>query len=302
VAKSLASDLHVRDFADDADLRLVQRLAAECWRREGPYVYMTAGDAAWQLHQHLNKLDEVRIRLWLDGAGEPRACGWLWLPSRLVLLTHPADRERLVELVLEWFEGAASPGDPDDRLAVHVLEADRVTVTAVEARGYRPHEEMALNHMARALPNPVPEPSLPPAYRVRTVRGDEDVERRVAVHRAAFAPSRVVPESYRRTMRAWPYRPELDFVVEAPDGSFAAFCLCWLDADNRFGELEPVGTHPAHRRLGLARAVCTAALAGLRAAGAETALVYSVVGSPAELLYSSLGFETISRQVEFRSV
>ena len=50
----------------------------------------------------------------------------------------------------------------------------------------------------------------------------------------------------------WPYRADLDCVVEAPDGSLVAYCLAWLDDANRVGELEPVGTHPDYRRRGLA--------------------------------------------------
>jgi hypothetical protein len=38
-----------RDYADEADMRLVQGLESECWRIEGPHVYMTIGDAAWQM-------------------------------------------------------------------------------------------------------------------------------------------------------------------------------------------------------------------------------------------------------------
>jgi ribosomal protein S18 acetylase RimI-like enzyme len=291
-----------RDYAGEEDLRHIQRLAAECWRLEGPNVYMTIGDVAWQMYQHLDKLDDVRIRLWLDGAGSPLAWGWLWLPSTLVLLTHPRDRERLVEPVLAWFEDAASPGDGEDARTVVALESDLTTVAALERRGYRAVPTRAMSHMVRSLSLPSALPSPPPGYRIRVVRGDEDLAARADVHRAAFAPSRVVRPSYARLMREWPYRPDLDFVVEADDGSFAAFCLCWLDQENRMGELEPVGTHPGHRRRGLARAVCLAGLGGLRAAGAETALVYSVAGSPAESLYSSIGFEILSRHLEFRAV
>ena len=289
-----------RDYTEEADLRLVQQLTAECWRIEGPHVYMTIGDAAWQMYQHLNKLDLVRIRLWLDDDGKTLAYAWLWLPNTLVLLTHPHDRERLVETVLDWFEEAGAPGDGENWVSVQVLESDPVTAAAVERRAFAAQTEGVMSHMVRSLADEVPALPVPDGYRLRTVRGEEDVVARTEVHRAAFAPSRVVPESYRRTMQEWPYRADLDFVVEAPDGSFASFCLCWLDADNRMGEFEPVGTHPDHRRRGLARAVCTAGLRGLREAGAETAVVYSVAGSDAETLYAGLGFEAISRHVEYR--
>jgi len=294
--------VRARDYAGPEDLRLLQRLASECWRLEGPFVYMTVGDCAWQMYQHVDKLKEFRIRLWLDDGGEPLAWGWLWLPNTLVQLTHPGDRERLVEAVLDWFEETAAPGDGADGAAVRALEVDATTVAALEQRGFLRAPEGALNHTARSLSTPVPEPELPYRYRLRTVAGDEDVERRVAVHRAAFAPSRVVPESYRRLMQEPAYRPDLDFVVEAPDGSFAAFCLCWLDAENRLGEFEPVGTHPDHQRQGLGRAVCLAGLRGLRAAGAETAVVFSNPGSAGERLYAELGFEAISRHLEFRKL
>ncbi|MEU7689393.1 hypothetical protein [Microbispora hainanensis] len=76
--------------------------------------------------------------------------------------------------------------------------------------------------------------------------GDADVPRRAAAHRAAFHPSRVTEESYHAVRRAWPYRPDLDWIAEAPDGSAAAFCLVWLDEANRAARIEPAGTAPGH--------------------------------------------------------
>jgi hypothetical protein len=58
------------------------------------------------------------------------------------------------------------------------------------------------------------------------------------------AESEMTRESYQVVMCTWPYRHDLDQVVEAPDGRLAAFALGWLDAANRVGELEPVGTDP----------------------------------------------------------
>jgi ribosomal protein S18 acetylase RimI-like enzyme len=103
-------------------------------------------------------------------------------------------------------------------------------------------------------------------------------------------------------MSAYPYRRELDCVVEAPDGSFAANCLVWLDEENRVGELEPVGTDPRFRRRGLAAAVCTYAVSQLREHGAATAVVYAR-GDPAypapRKLYESIGFRQYASSVSF---
>jgi ribosomal protein S18 acetylase RimI-like enzyme len=287
-----------RDYESDGDLRLMQELAAECWRLEGPFVDAHVGDLPWRMYQHLDKLREIRVRLWLDDTGRARAWAWLWQEGELDFQLH-AEAAGLLGEVLEWFESATQPNE-QDVIRAWTLEAHEQTVAALEAAGYELDDGSWYEHMLAPLGVEPPSPDVPSRFELRTVRGDDDVERRVEVHRAAFAPSRVVPESYRRVMRAWPYRPELDHVAVAPDGTFAAFCLCWLDEDNGVGELEPVGTHPDYRRLGLARAVCLAGLRSLRAAGAETALVYSVGGSAATRLYESVGFTSRSRHLPFR--
>src|SRR5207247_2262265 len=101
--------------------------------------------------------------------------------------------------------------------------------------------------------------------------------------------------SYRCVMSVWPYRPELDWVIEAPDGRFVSSCLIWIDAANRVGQLEPVGTDPAMWRRGFGSAVCRAAIAALRDHGAQTAIVSALQEPgmpPAISLYESLGFRT----------
>jgi ribosomal protein S18 acetylase RimI-like enzyme len=275
-----------REYEGEGDLRLR--------RRQGPFVDAHVGDLPWRMYQHLDKLSEVRVRLWLD-AGRIRAWAWLWPDGELDFQLHPESTGLLGD-VLDWFESTAQ----QDVIRAWALEAHEETVAALAAASYELDEGRWYEHMLAPLDDQLARPEVPDGYELRTVRGDEDVDARVEMHRAAFSPSRVVPASYRRLMRAWPYRPELDQVAVAPDGSFAAFCLCWLDEDNRVGNLEPVGTHPDHRRLGLARAVCQAGLRSLRAAGAETALVYSVGGSDATKLYESVGFTARSRHLPFR--
>ena len=89
---------------------------------------------------------------------------------------------------------------------------------------------------------------------------------------------------------------DLDAVVEAPDGTFAAFTMCWLDRAAQLGYFEPVGTHPDHQRRGLGKAVNTHGLRLLQAAGARDAMVYSDSATAASnALYQSVGFREIAR-------
>jgi ribosomal protein S18 acetylase RimI-like enzyme len=129
---------------------------------------------------------------------------------------------------------------------------------------------------------------------IRQVRGEEDVERRVAVHCDAFAPSRMTSAKHRAVMGAATYRPEFDLVVVAPDESFAAFCIVWFDEVNRLGVFEPVGTHSAHRRRGLGTAILTEGMRRLHALGATTAFVASLAtAEPANRLYDSVGLTVV---------
>jgi ribosomal protein S18 acetylase RimI-like enzyme len=113
----------------------------------------------------------------------------------------------------------------------------------------------------------------------------------------------VTEETYRDVMRTWPYRPDIDCVLEAPDGSFAAYVLCWYDDANRVGEFEPVGTHQNYRRRGFGAAVCRYALHRLREEGGRQAIVYAS-GEPdqrqASALYESVGFRRHTRMLELR--
>jgi ribosomal protein S18 acetylase RimI-like enzyme len=103
-------------------------------------------------------------------------------------------------------------------------------------------------------------------------------------------------------MRTWPYRKELDWLVVAPDGTPAAFCLVWLDEHNRVVVLEPVGTDPDHRRRGLARAAILGALHAARRLGATSARVCARGDDDypsARATYQSLGFRRFARNVTF---
>jgi len=102
-------------------------------------------------------------------------------------------------------------------------------------------------------------------------------------------------DGYRLLIREAPtYRADLDLVVVAPDSSFAAFCLIWLDTANALGIFEPVGCHPDHQRRGLTRAVVEEGLRRLHGLEARTASVNSHRGDEAAArLYASTGFREI---------
>jgi ribosomal protein S18 acetylase RimI-like enzyme len=273
------------------ELRRMQQLVQQVWAELGPKSAQHVGGLAWQRFQHVGREAHWRTQLWDDGA-DVVAYGWLLEDGVLDFCVHPR-RPELLDEVLDWA----------DARETSALDADADAVAALERHGYRraADDEPFFVHLARDLGD-VPAVEEPEGTTLRTV-GEEDVEERVAAHRSAFHPSRVTVESYRNVMRAWPYRGDLDCIAVTADGRVAAYCLAWLDEENRVGELEPVGTHADFRRRGLARAVSAFALRRLQEAGAGLAVVYAR-GDPAypapKHLYESLRFRAHARTVVFR--
>ena len=263
----------------------MQQLAIEQRRLLGPRAPWHVGDIAWGLHQHEGREDEWTFRLWRDG---DRVVAWSWLrgDSGKLELDVLADRSDLLDEIL---------AEPDARSAF-AFEDDVDLQAALARHGFvQPANPMYC--LERSLPEPAIPPSLPSGFRYRTVTPD-DLAERVAIHRDVWDPSRVTESSYSNVMTAWPYRDRLDCVVEAPDGSFAAYCHVWPDDENRVGELEPVGVREAFRRQGLGSAVCTFALQRLYEEGGREAIVYCM-REAACALYQSLGFRIYATLIEY---
>ncbi len=285
--------LRARDYEGAADSRRMQELVVRVWRESGPPVSPHVGDLPWARFQHVGRENEWPTRLWEED-GEVVGWAWLRLPNALELLVAPG-RTDLVPELIAWGEERAGTAVRLDALLGTELAIALARLGLEQDDG----EPMYWHSMPLER---LPEVRVAEGYRARHVRLPDDLARRVAVHRAAFGvdrPSRVTEESYAAVAEAWPYRDDLDWVVEAPDRSFAAFCLVWLDEENGVGLLEPVGTHPDHWRRGLATAACASALHALRDAGASSAIVLAV-SDEARALYTSLGFVERARYAWFR--
>ncbi|WP_218009604.1 GNAT family N-acetyltransferase [Actinomadura kijaniata] len=283
----------MRPYTGPADLRAMQELA-----RRLPDPRLHPGELAWSRFQHLGREPEWRTALWED---DGRVVAWGWArPGHLDLQYDPA-RPELADAVLRWSDRAVPGGERE----VTALDTETPLIEALRRHGYRERRDGPFFVSMRLDLADLADPKVPDGYTLRPVRGEEDAGARAAVHRAAFSlpghpPSRVTAESYRQVMRAWPYRAGLDWLVEAPDGTPAAFCLVWLDGGTAV--LEPVGTDPAHRRRGLASAAILAALRAARDLGATTARVTARGddGHPsARATYASLGFHTHARTLSF---
>ncbi len=98
------------------------------------------------------------------------------------------------------------------------------------------------------------------------------------------------------------YVPELDLVIEAPDGSLAGLVRLVSHAEERErlgrreGEIAQLGVAPAHRGHGLGRALLRVGLHALRESGVALALLRAWDDDrAAQRLYTAEGFTPLSR-------
>ena len=92
-------------------------------------------------------------------------------------------------------------------------------------------------------------------------------------------------KSYEILQQAPDYRKEQVIVIKAPNGEYTAFSLIWHDAPNHLATLEPVGTQPEFRRMGLAREAVYDGMRWMRRKGVTRV----VVGSD-QAFYKAIGF------------
>ncbi|MGW4890990.1 GNAT family N-acetyltransferase [Kitasatospora sp. NPDC004240] len=282
-----------QEHAGPVALRAMQDLTGRTFPVTG---YRHMGDLTWNWCLSLDRVDECPTAVWTED-GRTLAWGWLELPNTLMLQVDP-DRAELAHDVLVWAEQRASCP-----LHIEVAGTESHLVRTLEQRGYvRAADGPFMACLDRPLTDLPDVPPLPDGYSIRAQHTDTDVAGRAAAHRAAFGSTRITTERHARMRETWPYRPELDLVVTSPAGDVVAYCQGWYDAINATGAFEPVGTHPDHRRLGLARAVCTAVLHAFARAGGRRAIVHSRgdAAYPApKRLYESLGFTTYTRTHTF---
>lgn len=294
-----------RGYRGPADLRLMQAALARGYRD----THIRVGDLAWLVRNSTHRELAGDIHLW-EGRDQ-RLLGWTFYRHNggfNVFVTPGPYLPNLLEDMLDVIDQAernsiAAGVRPASVYTYGLDDArahDRAVIAALRRRGFdlEPGETGVL---ARELGNlgDLPVPELPPYHRLGPVRTDTEVTGRVGAQRAAFAPSTLTLEKYRRVRRTWPYRAELDRIVTDREGTVVAFCTAWLDEDNAAGVFEPVGTRPAHQRRGLGYAVCLDALRVLRDAGARTAQV-SYGSRAGHGLYRSLGFEPAGQDLTFR--
>jgi ribosomal protein S18 acetylase RimI-like enzyme len=253
-----------------------------------------------------------RTRLWVDDRGHLAAFAFVQEPyNNLAFEITPEAELEIENSLIAWgMKSAARSSDPgaEASLATSCREDDLRRVALLERQGFQKLNENTLQ-MARKLDQPISSVRLPEGFSIRPIKGEQEVDALVALHRAAFGTSNMTREERLAIMRTPDYNPALDLIVIAPDDRFAAYCTCSILAAEtkrsgmKIGHTDPVAVHPDFQRRGLACALLLKGAQLLQDRGMDLAMLNTSSDNLAmQRAAKSAGFRVYSKRIWFSKI
>lgn len=310
----------MRSYAGEVDLHAIVELLNSCEAHDR----FDEGISFSELQSEFQDpaLDLAHdLRLWHDADGHLVGFGQLWRPPVadepevfVWFKVHPESRGGLIEdEILAWgHERAAQIAQERGErviLRLGTRDIDRDGQALLERHGFKVVRYFL--RLSRPLDEPIPAPVFPEGFIVRAVAGEQEAADWVAMYNEAFVdhwnfhPWTV--EQCRHRMREPFYRPDLNLIAVAPDGTFAAFDWCSINPEEnaRSGRHEGwigiLGTRRGFRQIGLGRAMLLVGLQQLKDAGVDSAKLGVDAENPngALQLYESVGFRQVYAWVSY---
>jgi GNAT superfamily N-acetyltransferase len=234
-----------------------------------------AADVQWWWREQ-RRTDQDGQLFWLDERGDPLAaairtdfghsvqCDVLVLPDDRDL-ARTAWRAAIDRAAIgraasgRGASGRAASGRGGARAEFPLRPDDAAGVTELAAAGFSPAQGPGVIACWLDAARRPTVPPLPAGYRL--------LSRADAPDRPHPMIARNGPDVAERLSGCSLYRPELDLMVEAPDGVAAGYGLFWADPITRVGLVEPMRTEDEHRHRGIASHILAAGLDRLAAHG-----------------------------------
>jgi mycothiol synthase len=312
--------LTMRSYGGEKDLEAIANLLNTC--------------AAFELRDDWTSVSELRleledpstdqqqdIRLWEDADAKLIGFGQMWIPPSgdnddgfLWFNVHPEYRGGYLEKqAIAWGEQrmreVAAERGVYVRLRARSRDNNSDLIAILESCGFTP--DRYFFRMGRSLLEPLPEPKFPEGFTLRQLQGEQESEPWVEMFNQTFIDHwnyhPLTVETHKHWFTDPNYKPEFDLVAIAPDGTFAAFCFCYINSEEnehferKDGWIADLGARRGFRQIGLGRAMLLAGLHQLKAAGMDTAKLGVDADNPngALQLYESVGFQKLLTHISF---
>lgn len=259
--------------------------------------------------------------LWEDADGQLISYGRLRItePSEVIdvflgFYVHPSARGISLETqIIEWSKQRLLQAREEHGLPVKLHCGARnchtYRIAILENHGFT--VERYFFTMERSLSQLIPQPQFPHGFALRYVNGLQDASRMVDLWNNSFIDHwnyhPITVEIWKNMLTAPNYKPELDLVAIASNGTFAAWCRCGIfpEKNARTGRNESsvggLATRRGFRKMGLGRAMLLSGMHQLKEAGMETVKLDVDADHPngALRLYKSVSFSELHTQVYY---
>jgi GNAT superfamily N-acetyltransferase len=244
-------------------------------------VVWEAADVQWWWRQE-RATDHDGQLFWLDDRGDPLAAAIRTdfghsVQCDVFVLPDDRDLEKTV-----WRAAIDRAGAVSGRAEFLVRPDDAAGAGELVRAGFSPADETGLVACWLDASRRPPIRPLPDGYRLRS-RAD-------APDRPHPMMRRNGPDVAARLSRCSLYRPELDLMVEGPDGLTAGYGLFWADPVTGVGLVEPMRTEDDHQRRGIASHILATGLERLAAHGCRRLKVGNDLS-----IYLRAGFRPLPR-------
>jgi mycothiol synthase len=257
--------------------------------------------------------DPENVALWFNEHQQLMAWAVLQTPFWTIDYAYHPTAADVHPQILAWADGRARAalgteyGHPCWFVTAFSGQAERLR--ELEQAGFKCQADVGEDSwskvfMRRPGEMPVKVYKPPQGYIVRPLTGEKEVEAYVELHQSVFESKNMTVDWRRRTLQHPAYTPELDLVVEAPDGRLVAFCICWLNKAveaGPIGQVEPLGCRQEFGHLALGRVALSEGLRHLQALGAKNIFVETdSYRNIAFRLYESFDFQVIQDVLIYR--
>ena len=248
--------------------------------------YKDEEDEYLKIWEAFDETQQIALRIIAVSYIKPSGKCWLSV--------HPNYTSVAREIVL-WMQNRVKEmkGDKGEEVNMNFVvdDDDEDFILLLSDLGFQ-KGEIEGDKQVRPIDSPVPTYNLPEEYTIRNAVIEMDFLKYREVQMAVFphivSMSKKLLQLYRTASF---YQEDLDIVAVDPDGIFAAFCTARIDSLSKIAELEPVGTHPDHRKLGSARAVICESLKRLEKYKPPAVVILGAAPTDgARRLYKSVGF------------
>ena len=202
---------------------------------------------------------------------------------------------RLLDDMLQYIEWRAIQLDLS-QVMVHCLEGERIREQGLIKRGYRNQGVDGIIRV-RDLDFEVPnDQQLPVGYKIIELT-DEWVDSYAEAIRIVFGHSYFTGEIVQAIRSASFYRQDLDLLAIDAEGKIASFITYRMDPLTNYVELEPLGTLPNHRGLGLAEILINEGYKRLQKYKPRLIYIGGAANTPAaNRVYEKTGFFGVSNE------